>query len=27
VRISYAASNDMIREGLSRIGDAVAKLT
>ena len=27
VRISYAASNDMIREGLSRIGDAVGKLT
>ena len=27
VRISYAASNDMIREGLSRIGEAVAKLT
>jgi aspartate aminotransferase len=26
VRISYATSNDMIREGLSRIGDAVAKL-
>ena len=26
VRISYAASNDMIREGLSRIGDAVGKL-
>jgi aspartate aminotransferase len=26
VRISYAASNDMIHEGLSRIGDAVAKL-
>lgn len=27
VRISYAASNEMIREGLSRIGDAVAKLS
>lgn len=26
VRISYAASNDMIREGLSRIGEAVSKL-
>lgn len=26
LRISYAASNEMIREGLSRIGDAVAKL-
>jgi aspartate aminotransferase len=26
VRISYAASNETIREGLSRIGDAVAKL-
>jgi aspartate aminotransferase len=26
-RISYAASNEMIREGLSRIGEAVAKLT
>lgn len=26
VRISYAASNEMIREGLSRIGEAVAKL-
>ncbi len=27
VRISYAASNDMIREGLKRIDDAVAKLS
>ena len=27
VRISYAASNDMIREGLSRIGEAVGKLS
>jgi aspartate aminotransferase len=27
LRISYAASNDMIREGLSRIGEAVSKLT
>jgi aspartate aminotransferase len=27
VRISYAASNDMIREGLGRIEAAVAKLT
>ena len=27
VRISYAASNETIREGLSRIGDAVAKLS
>lgn len=27
VRISYAASNEMIREGLSRIGEAVGKLT
>ncbi len=27
VRISYAASNDVIREGLGRIGDAVAKLS
>jgi len=27
VRISYAASNEMIREGLSRMGEAVAKLT
>jgi aspartate aminotransferase len=26
VRISYAASNEMIREGLGRIGEAVAKL-
>ncbi|MBW1761930.1 MAG: pyridoxal phosphate-dependent aminotransferase [Deltaproteobacteria bacterium] len=26
VRISYAASNDMIREGLSRIGEALSKL-
>jgi aspartate aminotransferase len=26
VRISYAASNDVIREGLKRIGEAVAKL-
>lgn len=26
VRISYAASNEMIREGLSRMGEAVAKL-
>ncbi|MGB5812877.1 MAG: pyridoxal phosphate-dependent aminotransferase [Polyangiales bacterium] len=26
VRISYAASNDMIREGLKRMGEAVAKL-
>ncbi|MEM7135579.1 MAG: pyridoxal phosphate-dependent aminotransferase [Myxococcota bacterium] len=26
VRISYAASNDMIREGLSRMGEAVSKL-
>ncbi len=26
VRISYAASNEMIREGLSRIGGAVSKL-
>ncbi len=26
VRISYAASNDVIREGLRRIGEAVAKL-
>jgi aspartate aminotransferase len=27
VRISYAASNDVIREGLKRIGEAVAKLS
>lgn len=27
VRISYAASNDMIREGLSRMGEATAKLS
>lgn len=27
LRISYAASNEMIREGLSRIGDAVGKLS
>jgi len=27
VRMSYAASNDMIREGLSRIGEAVSKLS
>jgi aspartate aminotransferase len=27
VRISYAASNDMIREGLRRIGEAVGKLS
>ena len=26
VRISYAASNEMIREGLSRIGEALSKL-
>ena len=26
LRVSYAASNEMIREGLSRIGEAVAKL-
>jgi aspartate aminotransferase len=26
VRISYAASNEMIREGLKRIGEAVGKL-
>ena len=26
VRISYAASNDTIREGLRRIGEAVSKL-
>ncbi|MBW2546841.1 MAG: aminotransferase class I/II-fold pyridoxal phosphate-dependent enzyme [Deltaproteobacteria bacterium] len=27
VRISYAASNEMIREGLGRMGEAVSKLT
>jgi aspartate/methionine/tyrosine aminotransferase len=27
VRMSYAASNEMIREGLERIGDAVSKLS
>ena len=27
VRMSYAASNDMIREGLNRIGEAVSKLS
>jgi aspartate aminotransferase len=26
VRISYAASNEMIREGLNRMGEAVSKL-